>query len=276
VFAHRPVSPGYFETHGIQLVDGRPIGETDGASNPPVAVLNEMAAQMLWPAERAVGKRMSMGAGEPLTVIGVIPNAKNQALDEGVFPQLYTGFFQFGGPGYGTLSVRYTPGRAASLDLVRNAITAIEPDVETREWSMAGLRWELVAEERFRTFTLLTFAGIALILAVVGIFGVIAYSVVQKQREIGIRIAVGATRRHVRSLILGQAIAPVLVGLGIGLVVSTGLSRVLERFLYEIRPNDPVTMATAVLAMLLSAFAAAWIPARSALKIEPMVVLRDE
>ncbi len=277
-FSNRAVSPGFFRTLGVPILRGRPILETDTESSERVVVLNEMAAQTLWPAEAALGRRMQFGTRNPLimTVVGIIPNFKHSRLDQKPFPQMYTSYLQDFVYQYLTAMIRLKPDARRFPDAILSALGNLEAKADIKAASMNEIRWGLVAPERFRTGMLLVFAIGATFLAMVGIFGVVSYSVVQRRREIGLRMALGADSRDVTRLMARQALLPAAIGLAIGLAVSVELSYLLSSFLFEIQATDPVTFVCAFLSLLAAALLASLIPARKAIRIDPMVALRYE
>lgn len=243
----RSVTPGYFEALGFPI-RGRAITDSDTAGSERVAVLNEAAADALWPQEDALGRRM--GESPTWTVVGIIPDSRVR-LDRAPPPQMYTAAAQETGPGagrfFGSIVVRTRPATPRGLaDGLRTTIASHAQDAVSTISTMSGVRWRAVQNERYRTGILLAFAGIATLLATIGIFGVVAYNVVQRRREIGLRIALGARAMDVRRVVLSVAVLPVAVGVVAGLAVSLVLTRLLESFLYEITPSDTTTLATAV------------------------------
>ena len=274
----RQVSPDYFKTIGIQLQQGRAILESDNATSEKVAVFNEAAARLLWPGESALGKRAMWRAGS-FRIVGIVPNFKHRDLSSDADPQMYVPYLQ-GAPPFGhssaTLTLKLRPGSPSPASSLPTIITGLESKATVRVQSMTDIRWSAVTMERFRTSVVLMFALVALFLALAGIFGVVSYAVTQRQREIGLRIALGARRANVARLVMRQAMVPSLVGIGVGLAASFGLTRFLKAYLFEIQPTDATTFLVVVVGLMLAALLASFIPARRACRVDPMSALRHE
>lgn len=270
----RPVSPEYFKTLGVPIRKGRPLLESDRAGNEGVVVLNELAARALWPAGDAIGKRIR-GYSMPLTVVGVVADFKLTWLNTDASPQMYVPYIQDEDSGASAaFMVRVRPGAGGLAEALRSVIANQEKGATITIATMDDVRWNLLATERFRTSILLIFALAATFLATVGIFGVVSYSVVQRQREIGLRIALGATPHNVIRLMLREAFIPAALGLAIGLAASLQLARLLSSFLFEIQATDPLTFVFASISLLAASMLASFVPARKATRIDPMVTLR--
>ena len=273
----RNVGPDYFETLGIPIVAGRPILDSDLRSGESVVVLNQLAASTMWPGDSAIGKRLGDNR-RPLTVVGIVPDFKLTRLDGNVSMQMYVPYTQDGTPaGTSAILVRARPDARALGDRMKAVLLNLEKalpfvDVST----MSQVRWKLVAAERFRATVLAGFAFTATFLALVGVFGLVAYSVGQRTREIGLRLALGATYGRVAALMVRQALVPAAIGAAAGLVGALLGSRVLESFLFEIEPTDPVTFAAAIGLFLAASTTAAVVPALRAFKIDPAATLRHE
>jgi len=187
--SHRGVGGGYFSTLGIPIVSGRPILDSDIAGAEGVVVLNRAAAAALWPGEDPLGKRLG-GFGRRLTVVGIVPNFKLARLDGEVPLQMYTSMLQQPmGAQTSTILLRAKPGARAITDRTKAILVNLEKDMSAQALTMAQVRWKLLASERFRTAVLLVFAGTATFLALIGIFGLVSYTVAQRHREIGLRVA---------------------------------------------------------------------------------------
>lgn len=279
--SQRPVSAGYFETLGILLRAGRPILDSDDSVGEPVAVLNLTGARALWPAEDPVGKRFRdpLYGGRLTTVVGVVPDFRQRRLNEDPLPQLYRPYQQDLRPHglTGFLLIRAHANAAGLADAIRAALASLEPRaVVVRHETMAGLRWRQVAAERFRTGILSSFALTATFLVLVGIFGLVAYSVAQRTREIGVRIAIGATHADILWMVISHGMLPTALGVILGLIGAIGLSRFVASFLYQLTPTDPMTYAITAASLLVASLAASLIPARRATRLDPMVALRCE
>jgi putative ABC transport system permease protein len=272
-FSYRVVSANYFETLGIPMLSGgsfeRPRRETR------VVVLNQAAARLLWPNDDPIGKRVRY-MGNPATVVGIIPTFKIASLAAEPTAQLYVPYTQDDSFNTSTLMLRENPDAPGLADAVRTLITNLEPEAFVEVSTMAGIRWKQLADERFRTVVLMTFAATALFLALVGIFGVVSYSAVQRTREIGLRVALGATRQNVVTLLLRQTVWPAVAGLVVGAGAAIAASGLLSTFLFGVSPTDPLTFAAAVVLLMLAALGAALLPALRVSRINPMVALRYE
>ena len=275
--SRRQVGSDYFRTMGVPIVAGRSIVDTDTDDVEEVVVINESAARALWPGENAVGKRLSTSDTRFLRVVGVVRDFVHRRVDDEVRLQMYTSPRQASALGNtATLMVRVGPGATGVGPAVASIIRNLEPEADIEVRSMADVRWQSLREERFRTAVLSVFAAGAVFLALVGIWGVVSYSVVQRRREIGLRMALGATAGGVTGLMVRQALGPALVGLAFGLVASFGLERFLGSYLFGIQTTDPATLGAAAGLLAIVAFAASLVPARRAAHVDPMVALRYE
>ncbi len=272
--------PNYFRTMGIPLLTGRDFTERDAESGLPVVIINETMARGFWHNEDPLGKRIVLGAPRPgaawLTIAGVVGDVKNASLDVAPLPQMYVPHSQNPSRSM-TLVVRTAASPMAMVALVRSAVAAIDKnqpiyDVITMEQRLSAS----VAQPRFQSTLLGVFAGIALLLATVGIYGVVAHGVARRTREIGIRMALGAQRWDVLRLVIGESMGPALIGLAAGVAATFALGRALGSLLYEVTPTDPATLAGASLLLLGAALVACYLPARRATRIEPMSALRQE
>jgi putative ABC transport system permease protein len=285
------VADGYFETMGIPLKDGRLFGASDGPGAPQVVIINEAFARKFYPDENPIGKRVRVCCDEqhPLqTVVGVVADVKQQGLEAPTGTEVYIPIRQsidiYGGaPNRLNIVLRAAGGMAPTslITPARNAIMNIAPafpvaDVRTMDQVM----WGAVAKPRFLTFLMSVFAGLALVLAVVGVYGVMSYTVEQRTRELGIRVALGARPAGVRRLVLSQGMFLVGLGVVMGLAGAVGLnaalSRVFSQVLFETRALDPVTFILVGALIIAAAALACWIPARRATRVDPMVALRSE
>jgi predicted permease len=274
--SHRAVGGGYFITLGIPIVSGRPILDSDTARNDGVVVLNRAAAAALWPGEDPLGKRLR-GFGRGLTVVGIVPNFKLARLDEPVSLQMYTSVLQESALAQAsTIMLRAKPGARAITDRTKAILLNLDKDVRVDVLTMSQMRWKLLASERFRTAVLLVFAGTATFLALIGIFGLVSYTVAQRHREIGLRVALGATYSRVVSLMLRQALTPAVVGIVGGTIGALAGSRLLAAFLFGVPATDPATFSAAIGLFLCAAFVAALVPALRSFRVDPAGALRHE
>jgi putative ABC transport system permease protein len=285
VVAAKPaVSSGYFRAMGIPLVRGRSLDDRDTAKSVPVAMVDESFARRFWPNQNPIGKRISF-ADEPkreqdwMTVVGVTGSVRQEnpasqylTIYQPVAPVQQSFFLQ-----EVSFVVRSKADTAGLAPALRAQVWSVDKDLPIRAISsMQDLLYTSTAEPRFQTRVLISFSSIAFLLAIVGIYGVMAYSVTQRTQEIGIRMAIGAQRGHILQMILWRSAALVAGGLGIGLAGAWAATRVLKNFLFEVTPFDPLTFAAVSLVLALVALAACYIPARRAAAIDPLVALRYE
>jgi len=278
----RLVTPGYFEAMGIPLIRGRYFTEDDTASAPPVAIVDETLAQTYWPHEDPVGKRLHIGDRKTklpwMTVVGVAGHVRNRTLEARSRVELY--WPQYQGPFSSTsmgLAIHTLGDPVALATTVQKVVSAMDPDLPVyRVRTMSEVMGESVARRRLAMILLAVFAGLATLLASVGIYGVLSYSVGQRQQEIGLRMALGAARGQVLSLVIRQALSLILAGLAAGLLGSFVLTRLMAGLLFEVRPGDPLVLGGALLLLMAVALLASYVPAWRATKVDPMVALRYE
>lgn len=276
------INPDYFRTLGIPLLKGRAFSEQDTQESPRVAIVNEALARQYWPGQEPIGKRLKPGRAESktpwLAVVGVVRNMRTQAHRARFQPELYLPYTQYPW----LLSPRHLIVRAATDPTGLTAAIRREVEELDRDQPISRIRRmeEIVARplahERFAMVLLGVFAGLAVTLAAVGIFGVISYSVAQRTQEIGIRVTLGAGHRDVLRLVLEQGMILALLGVAAGLAGAWGLTRFLATLLYGVRPTDPVTLVAVSIILGAVAFVASYIPARRAMKVDPIVALRYE
>jgi putative ABC transport system permease protein len=211
-------------------------------------------------------------------VIGIVPNFKLTRLDSEVSLQMYTSMRQQSEPaGTSTIMLRAKPGARAIADRTKAILLNLEKDMPSVDvLTMAQVRWRLLASERFRTAVLLIFAGTATFLALIGIFGLVSYTVAQRHREIGLRVALGATYSRLVLLMLRQALVPTVLGIVAGVLGALAAGRLLAAFLFDVLATDPATFSAAIGLFFCAAFVAALVPALRSFRVDPAVVLRHE
>jgi predicted permease len=271
------VGPGFFDTMGVQIVAGRGLGVQDTVGAPPVAVINETAAQRLFGGTNPLGRSFTFGPRrERVEIVGVARDSKYDSLKKETQPLTLLPFLQSRGLSAMFVAVR-TPVSSAMLDRIRGAVAEIDPDVPVTEMKTQTAQIaESIGRERAVATLLTTFGGFALLLACIGLHGVTAYSVARRTSEIGIRMALGAQRRDIIWMIVRQVLLLAAAGLVIGIPTAAAASRSIRAWLYGIEPDDPLSLGAAAVTLLFMALAAAFVPARSASRLDPLRALRHE
>src|SRR5215472_8021519 len=271
------VTPGYFSSLHIPLLAGRLLDSHDASDTSRAVVVNQAFVRRFFPAEEAVGKRMRGGDRDPwLTIVGVIADSKQHGLATAVEPEVFQALANWNAPEI-SLVLRTRNDSLALVPAVRSVVKELDRNlplfnVETME----SLLSRQVASQRFNAALLSGFAIFALLLAALGIYGVMAYAVGQRTHEIGVRMALGADTQSVLGMILSRGLSLAFVGLALGLVVSFLLTRFLRSLLYGIKPTDPLTFFGVTLLLIVVCFFACWLPARRAMRVDPMIALRYE
>jgi putative ABC transport system permease protein len=276
--AYHAVSPDYFTAMGIPLVRGRGFTDRDDERAPAVLVISETMARTYWPGEDPIGKRATIGYGNagPREIIGVVGDVKEAELSEPARPEMYSAFPQTPWPFF-TVVVRTENDPVALAAAVRGVVARLDREQPPGEVETLIHYVRLAtAQPRFTAMLAGAFAGLATLLAGLGIYGVLAYGVAQRSREIGIRMALGAQASAVRSLVVSQAIGLGAVGLVVGIVAAFAITRVLGSLLFGVSASDPLTFAASCALLLLVVAMAAYLPARRATRVDPMVALRTD
>lgn len=276
----RPVSPGYFSAIGMTLLRGRFFTESDMDNSAPVAIIDDTFARTYWPGENPIGKRVKRGGLQStapwMTVVGVVGHVHYRALDAPSRVQLYWPEYQ---RPYSTMSlaIRTTVDPQTMALPVEGAIHQVDPDQPVYQIrTLRQLRSDWVARRFFSLVLVGLFAALALLLAAIGLFGVMAYSVARRTHEIGIRVALGAHPRDVLRLVLSQGMGLVGAGLVVGLLIALGLVQFMKSLLYQTSAFDPVTFIVVALVLVAVALTACWLPAWRALQVDPTIALRYE
>ena len=273
------VSNDYFRALGIQLRAGRGFTDQDREDAPPVVVINEKMQRQFWPNGDAIGKRIGWGGWKSwLTIVGVVSDVKVSSLEAETEPAIYMPIFQIPRAResviYVVRSAADTAGIAATLRREIRAIDAELPvyDIRTMDQVLA----ESVSQRRFSMLLLAVFAVVAILLAAIGLYGVMSFAVSQRTHEIGMRMALGARQYDVLKLVVRQGMTLVVVGVGLGLFGALALTRLMSTLLFGVTPKDPMTFAAVATLLTLVAFVACYLPARRATKVDPLVALRYE
>ena len=271
------ISPGYFRTLNIPLLQGRDFSDQDRGGSPAVVIVDETFVKNFKLRDRVIGRHLGVGDGTTnAEIIGVVRDVKRLDLAQAPQGELYRPYLQ-NCWGQMDLVVRTQRDPQDITRALRVAVDRLDKGLPMEQpRTLTQLVASSVAERRLSVQLLAGFAGVALLLASIGLYGVLAFNVTQRRREIGIRAAMGAQRGDILRLILGHAMTLVVVGMGIGLAGALALSRFLGSLLFEIKPNDPMTFALVPLVLTGVALLACWLPARRASQVDPMVVLRSE
>ena len=286
---HGAITPGYIRTLGMRLLRGRDFTEADLLGAPGVALVNESFVRRFFPNEEPLGQHVTLeGTPGPLgatdvyglpvwsEIVGVVSDVKSLSAQPEAAPEIFRSYWQW--PMQSPiLFVRTRGNPTALIAAIRRETKSVIPSLPSPKIRLMTERvGESMAQPRFQAGLLNLFGGVALLLATCGIYGVLAYSVTQRQREIGVRMALGAQKRNVLSLVIGQGMRLALTGVAIGIVAALALTRVIRSLLYGITPTDPVTFALVSLLLVGVALLACWLPARRAAKVDPMEALRYE
>jgi predicted permease len=274
------IDPTYFETMRVPLLRGRAFTELDNPTAPPVVIVNQTLADKYWPHQNPLGKRFSLktatGPAKTLQVVGVVTNGKYLFVSEDPTPFFYLPLAQ-NYTSVRALQVRSSVAPETLLGPVQAEIHRLAPDLPVADpKTMKQAIGDDLLEYRLGAAVAAGMGGIGLILAVIGIYGIVSFSAAQRAREIGIRMALGGSAGDVMRLILRQGVGMVIVGLGVGVLAALGITRVMTRLLVGVSPSDPLTYSAVALLLTAVALLACWIPARRATRVDPGIALRYE
>ena len=279
----RTVTPGLFDTMQVPVLRGRPFDARDATDGQPVAIVNRTFAERAWPRGDPVGRRVQRGGADSDSpwrlVVGVVDDVHQDTVVSPVRPEIYFPYAQnpFAWSRGAALAVRGQASQAGFVDAIRRAVWAVDPDLPlTRVRTSAQLVDDVIAPDRFTTWLLAMFAGTALALALIGIHGVIAYTVGRRTREIGIRVALGATRGEVLAMVVRQGLGLAAVGVLLGLAGAYAGARALDSLLFGVTTTDPATFVTVTALLFTVAAVACILAARPAVKVEPATALRQD
>lgn len=278
------VTPGYFAALRVPLIEGRLLDERDGADAPNVVVVNQAFVRRFFPKESPMGKRFRAGLGgsamgkgpQMWTIVGVVGDTKQQSLASETIPEATASALQW--PRFMMMLVLRTSVDPLSLvSAVRKQVNDLDKDLPLYGvQKMDEVLAEEVATQRFNAGALAGFAGLAVLLAAVGIYGVMAYAVSQRTHEIGVRMALGAEPRNVLRMVLRQGLLLALSGVALGVGAAFALTRLMNNMLFGVTASDPGTFIEVTVALILVALAACWVPARRATRVDPVIALRYE
>ena len=277
----RTVTPGFLAALGVPLLKGRQFTEQDGPGSPNVVIVDEEMVRRYWPREDPIGKRITFNnlTDSSITwieVVGVVGHTMHEGLDGDRRVQLYYPLGQ-NIPGALAYVVRTTGEPLAVTPQVKAALSSVDPDLPLSNVNtMEKLIESSTGPRRFSMVLLAIFSGLAAALAAIGLYGVMSFTVTQRAKELGVRLALGAASQDVLRLVLTQGMGLVLAGVGIGLMAALALSRVLRSMLFNVSPTDPLTFLLISLLLVLVTLVATWLPARRATRVDPVVVLREE
>jgi predicted permease len=272
----RSASSGYFRAMGIALVRGRLFSDRDGAATPRVVVIDEEAARRYWPSGDAIGARISIDNPDAWReIVGIVRSVRHDALDQAPRGTMYFPLTQR--PTTTIFAVVNTVDDPVSTTAAaRGAVRSLDPELPVYDVSSLENRLsDSLGRRRIAMWLLVAFGGLALALAAIGVYGVLAYDVSQRKQEIGIRMALGADARSVRQMVMASGVSLTIIGIAIGVAVAAVAARTASGLLFGVSPYDPLTYAALAAVLIGTALVAAYVPARRATKVDPMIALRD-
>ena len=281
----RFASPGYFPAIGLRLAKGRFFEETDSADSQPVALINEAAAKQYFAGQDPIGQRIKTGFDDSVycTIVGVVGNTQFLGLDSNPGPETFYHYQQLPPSmvtflaGTSTMVLRTSGDPASLAGAARAAVAAIDPELAVFDLrTMTDAIDKSVSQPRFRLTLMIVFGALAILLASLGLYGLLAFSVGQRTNEIGVRMALGADRSKILGMVVGEGLALALAGALIGIALSFWLAQFLEKFLYGVKARDLATFALAPLLILAVSLVASLWPARNATRVDPLDALRSE
>jgi putative ABC transport system permease protein len=276
------VTPDYFKAMGVRVQEGHVFTDHDTAEAPLVAVVDETFVRAHYPGDTPIGKRFRFGSSRGpqdgpvkwMEIVGVVSHVKNYGVDQESRVEVYLPFYQ--SPiGNVTLVARARTDASALAASVRQAVKAVDPEVPVYAVrTLAEIVSDRTAQRRLAVMLITVFAAVALLLAAVGIYGVMSYAVAQRTQEIGIRMALGAERRDILRMVLRHGSLMAVTGIGLGLTVALGLARLITSLLFQVSATDPPTFSVVPVVLIAVALLACYIPARRATRVDPLVALR--
>jgi predicted permease len=284
--SYRMISEGYFDALGIRVLEGRPFDETDRSDGMRVAVINKRLADRYWPGESPLGRRLRATSMEPqqnapaqwLTIVGVVSDARPFGYESEETAEMYTLYRQLPTWRFGTMNllVRAVGPEESVMRAVRDRISRIDPAIPADLAFLKTHANQATASRRFMMTALSVFGGLSLLLAAMGVYGVLSFAAAQRTREIAIRAALGADRQRLVRLVLDSGARVIMLGLGLGLVGAWYLMQLVRGFLFQVEPRDPLVFGVAILTIVVVGVLAALIPARRASRVDPMQALRSD
>ena len=270
---------GYFQALGIPVLRGRIFDDRDTADSPHVAVISDSLARERWPGQDPIGHTIEFGNMDGdlrlLTIVGIVGDVHEYGLDAPPAPTVYVNLFQRPRPAI-TLTMLSDAQTELVTSAARGILQELNPEIPARFRTFSQVYSASLGSRRFNVILIGFFGIVALLLATAGVFGVTAYSVSRRTREIGVRVALGADARDVLTMILGQGLRTILVGVGVGFAGSLALTRTVQSLLFGVTPTDPLTFAAVIVLLIAAALLACYIPARRAMRVDPMIALRYE